>query len=320
MRALRWLAWLPALLAGAACAQDYPGTRPVRLVVPFAAGAATDALARVVADQLQKAMGGSFVVDNKPGANGLIAAESFVKAAPDGYTLFITTHTTQAANPALYKKLPYDPLKDMAPVARLTSAQFVLCVHPALAARNVGELIAYARANPGELAYATTNSTSLVAAEWLKTIAGLEITGVPYKSNPAAMTDLIAGRIPLMFADLASAVPQVKAGRLRALAVTGTRRSALLPDLPTMREAGVAALTLNTWAAIYAPAATPVALIERVNGAVNAALRKPEVIERIGALGYDVVTSTPQELARFHRDEIDIWARAVRAARIPPEQ
>ena len=310
---------LSTALLATAHAQDYPAARAVRLVVPFAAGAATDALARVVADQLQRALGGSFVVDNKPGANGQIAAEAVARSTPDGHTLLVTTHTTQAANPALYKKLAYDPLRDFAPVARLTSAQFVLAVHPSLGLRDVGSLAAHARANRGKLSYATSNSTSLVAAEWLATLAGIEFLGVPYKSNPTALTDLMAGRVQLMFADLANTAPQIKAGKLVGLAVTGTRRTALLPDLPTMQEAGVAGFALNTWAGIFAPAGTPAAVIERLNGAVNAALARAEVRERIVALGYDIVTSSPAELARFNRDEIDTWARAVRAARINPE-
>ena len=316
---MRALVWCLLLACATIDAAEYPGARPVKLVVPFAAGAATDALARIVADQLQRDLGGSFVVENRAGANGQIAAEAVARAAADGHTLLATTNTTQAANPALYRKLSYDPLKDFAPVARMTSAQFVLCVHPALAVRDVAGLVAHARARPGTLAYATSNSTSLVAAEWLKALAGLDLAGVPYKSNATALTDLMAGRVALMFADLANAVPQVRAGKLVALAVTGKRRSALLPDLPTMEEAGVPGLVLNTWAALYAPAGTPSAIVDRLNGAVNAALARVEVAARVQGLGYEVVTGSAAELGRFHRDEIDIWARAVRAARITPE-
>ena len=314
----RWCAWL-LLGCGMVAAQDYPAGKTVKLVVPFAAGSATDALARVLADQLQQALKGSFVVDNKPGANGQIGAEAVAKALPDGHTLFVTTNTTQAANAALFKRLPYDPQKDFAPVARLTSAQFVLCAVPSLEARDVQELLQLAKANPARLSYATTNSTSLVAAEWLKTLAGIEMLGVPYKSNPNAITDLMAGRVQVMFADLASAVPQIKAGKLRALAVTGNKRSALLPDLPTMQQAGVAGLVLNTWAAVFAPAGTPRPVIERLNATIGTVLRKPEVIERVSVLGYEIVISSPEELARFNRDEIETWARAVRAARIQQE-
>lgn len=312
-------ALLLCALCGGAAAQEYPGTRPVSLVVPFAAGAATDALARVVGDQLQRALGGAFVVDNRPGANGRIAAEFVARAPADGHVLFVTTHTTQAANPALTRRLGYDPLRDFAPVARLTAAQFALVVHPSLKVRDVAGLVALARANPGRLSYATSNSTSLVAAEWLATIAGISWLGVPYKANGGAMNDLLSGLVPVMFADLANAAPLIRAGKLGGLAVTGARRTPLLPALPTMREAGIDGFALVTWAALFAPAATPGALVERLNAAVNTALARPEVRERIEGLGYEIVISTSAELARFNREELDTWARAVRAARIPQE-
>lgn len=313
------VALLACCLASVAIGQDYPGARAVKLIVPFAPGAATDALARLVGDQLQRALGASFVIDNKPGANGQIAAEYAARSAPDGYTLLVTTNTTQAANRALYKKLTYDPIRDFAPVARLTSAQFVLVVHPALPAKDLHGLIAHAKAQPGKLSYATSNSTSLVSAEWLNTLAGIDLIGIPYKSNATALTDVIAGRVPVMFADLANAAPQIKAGKLCGLAVTGTRRTALLPELPTMQEAGLAGFALNTWAGVFAPSGTPPAVIDKLNAAINAALRQAEVVTRITLLGYDVVTSSPAELGQFNRDEIDTWARAIKAAKIQPE-
>ena len=315
----RVLACVIGLYCATAAAQEYPAARPVKLVVPFAPGAATDALARVVGDQLQRALGGSFVIDNKPGANGQIAAEAAARSQPDGYTLLVTTNTTQAANPALYKKLTYDPLKDFAPVARLTSAQFVLVVHPDLPVKDVRGLVAYAKAQPGKLSYATSNSTSLVSAEWLNTLAGIETVGIAYKSNATAFTDVLAGRVPMMFADLANAAPQIKAGKLRGLAVTGVKRTALLPALPTMQEAGVGGFALNTWAGLFAPSGTPPAVIDKLNAAINAALRQAEVVTRITLLGYDVVTSSAAELGQFNRDEIDTWARAIKAAKIQPE-
>jgi tripartite-type tricarboxylate transporter receptor subunit TctC len=301
-----------------ALAQAYP-TKPVKIIVPFAAGASTDALARVIANELQQSLGGSFIVENKPGANGVIAAEAVARSAADGYTLFLTTNTSQAANPSLYKKLPYDPLKDFTPISRLTSGQFVLVTHPSVEAENVKELIALARTQPDKLSFATSNSMSLVSGEWFKALTGVAITAVSYKSNSTAITDLLAGRIPMMFADQANAVPLVKGGKLRALAVTGQWRSKLLPELPTMHEAGVNGFALNSWAAVYGPARLPGLIVAQLNDALNAALKKREVTERLTELGYEAIGSTPTELAQFNRDEIDVWRRAIAAAKIQPE-
>lgn len=313
---MRFLAYL--LVLAAAGAQAYP-TKPVKVIVPFAPGAATDSLARIVSHELQQALGGSFVVDNRAGANGLIAAEAVAKSAPDGYTLFVTTHTTQAANASLYKALPYDPANDFAPVSRLTSSHFVLVVHPALEASNVRELVLQAKARPGKFSYATSNSTSLVSAEWLKALSGIDLVGVPYKANPTAMGDLMSGRIQVMFADQANAVPAIKAGKLKALAVTGAKRALLLPEVPTMQEAGYDGFAINTWAAAYGPAKTPRAVVERLNRAIVAALKKPDIVEKLSGLGYEAHSSTPAELKKFNDEQIELWRRAITAAKITPE-
>jgi tripartite-type tricarboxylate transporter receptor subunit TctC len=300
-------------------AAEYPAT-PVRILVPFAAGSSTDGLARVVAHELQLALGGSFIVENRAGASGMLAAEQVRRAEPDGHTLFVTTHTTQAANPSLFKTLPYDPIKDFTAISRLTAGQFVLVVHPSIPARSVDELVALARAQPGKLSYATSNSTSLVAAEWLKALRGLDIVGISYKSNPSAMTDLVAGRVPLMFADQANAVPLIKSSKLRALAVTGQTRSQLVPDVPTMEQAGIAGFALNSWAALYGPAGMPHPIVDKLHAAIAAALKKPDVLEKLTVgFGYEVIGSTPAELTDFNREEVDRWRRAITAAKIEPQ-
>jgi tripartite-type tricarboxylate transporter receptor subunit TctC len=304
-------------LAGDALAQDYPGARPVKILVPFAAGSSTDALGRVVADQLQRALGGSFVVDNQAGANGAIAGQAAARAAADGHTLFLSTNTTHSANPHLARELPYDPLKDFAPISRLTAGQFILVVPAASSARTLAELIALARAQPGKLSYGTSNASSLVAPEWLKALAGLDIVGVPYKSNATAVTDILAARIDLMFMDQANAVPLVKAGKLRALATSGARRAALLPDLPAVAEAGFPGYALNSWTGLFGPAGLPAALATRLSEAVRAALRDPAVVERLQGLGYEVISSSPAELAQVARAQYEIWGRAIAAAKIP---
>ncbi|MBL8379937.1 MAG: tripartite tricarboxylate transporter substrate binding protein [Burkholderiales bacterium] len=306
-----------AVAAGAALAQEYPGARTVKIIVPFAPGSATDALARIIGDQLQRALGGTFVIDNQAGANGVIAAQAAARATPDGHTLFVSTNTTHSANPHLVKDLPYDPLKDFSPVARLTSGQFILVVPPALPARSLSELVALARERPGKLSYATSNATSLVAPEWLKALAGLDILSVPYKSNATAVTDLLAARVDMMFMDQANAVPMVRAGKLRALATSGGRRAALLPEVPTVAEGGFAGYALNSWAGLFAPAGTPPALIERLTQATRAALRAPDVLERLQGLGYEVIYAAPGELAQVAHEQHALWGRAISAAKVP---
>lgn len=301
-----------------AVAQQYP-SRPVVVVVSFAAGSSTDSLARVIAMELQKGLGGSFVVDNKAGANGLVAAEHVMRAKPDGHTLLVTTHSSHAANISLLKKLPYDPLKDFTPIGRMTSGQFILAVNPAVGAKTVAELIAIARAKPGKLSYATSNSTSLVSAEWFKAIAGLDILGIPYKSNATAVTDLMAGRVELMFGDQLNTSPLVASGRLIGLALTGDKRSELAPGLPTMQEAGVKDFKLNSWSGLYGPARMPQDLVAKINETLNRALATPEVVENLKKFGYDIVPSTPEELGRFNAAEIEVWRTAVTAAKIEPQ-
>jgi len=319
MRLLKAIALAIALLSvcHAARAQDYP-SRAVKIIVPFAAGSSTDILARVLAKDFQQRLGQPFIVENKAGADGLIGAQAVTGAEADGYTLFVTTHTSQAANVSLFKSLPYDPLKDFSPISRLTSGQFILAVNPTLSVKSVGELIAHIKANPGKFSYATANSTSTVAMAWLAALKELDVVRVNYASAPRAMADLLANHVQLTFGDQANTAPLVADGRLTGLAVTGASRSELVPTLPTMQEAGVNDLVLNSWAALYGPAKLSPAIIEKLNKAVLAAYRESEVITALKAAGYDLVTSTPEELAAFNRQQIEVWRTAVTLGKIEP--
>ena len=319
MRLLKAIALAIALLSvcHAARAQDYP-SRAVKIIVPFAAGSSTDILARVLAKDFQQRLGQPFIVENKAGADGLIGAQAVTGAEADGYTLFVTTHTSQAANVSLFKSLPYDPLKDFSPISRLTSGQFILAVNPTLSVKSVGELITHIKANPGKFSYATANSTSTVAMAWLAALKELDVVRVNYASAPRAMADLLANHVQLTFGDQANTAPLVADGRLTGLAVTGASRSELVPTLPTMQEAGVNDLVLNSWAALYGPAKLSPAIIEKLNKAVLAAYRESEVITALKAAGYDLVTSTPEELAAFNRQQIEVWRTAVTLGKIEP--
>jgi tripartite-type tricarboxylate transporter receptor subunit TctC len=319
MRLLQAIVVVAVLFAGSqqAAAQEYPA-RPVKIVVPFAAGSSTDILARVLAKDFQQRLGQPFIVENKAGADGLIAAQAVTTAEPDGYTLFVTTHTSQAANVSLFKSLPYDPLKDFSPISRLTSGQFILAVNPTLPVRSVDELIRHIKANPGKFSYATANSTSTVAMAWLAALKELDVVRINYASAPRAMADLLANHVQITFGDQANTAPLVQDGRLTGLAVTGANRSELVPALPTMREAGVNDLVLNSWAALYGPAKLPSPIVDKLNKAVHAAYRETEVVNALKAAGYDLVTSTAAELAAFNAQQIEVWRTAVTLGKIEP--
>jgi tripartite-type tricarboxylate transporter receptor subunit TctC len=308
---------LAALLAAPAAAQTYPA-RPVKLVVPFPAGSATDQIARVMGQQLQEALGQPFVVENKAGAPGAIAAAEVAKAAPDGYTLMLTTNTPQAANVSLFKKLSYDPVKDFAPVARLGTISFMLMVRPDFPARSLKELIAHAKSNPGKLSAGYGSSGSQVSQAMLRSMAKIDFVDVPYKGLPQAITDVLGGSIHFTFADLANALAQSKGGKLRGLAVTSAKRSTLAPDVPAIAEE-LPGYELIAWFALVAPAGTPPALIARLHEASAKALAKPEVKERFASLGTDVAPMNPGELGAFIQSEIAKWAKLVKEAGIEPQ-
>jgi tripartite-type tricarboxylate transporter receptor subunit TctC len=315
LTALVAAAFAPAALAQGA---SYP-SKPITFIVPFAAGSATDQLARALGQEASKDSKQPVVVDNKPGAAGFIAAQAVAKAAPDGYTVFITTNTTQAANQHLYKKLPYDPVKDFAPVTALGRGGNILIVHPSVPAKNVGELIQLAKTQPGKLSFGSGSSASRVSGELFQQMAGVKLLHVPYKSNPLALNDLLGGQINLMFTDTATGLPQVKGGKVRALGVTSPKRSPLAPEVPTIDEAGVKGYELTYWFAAYVPANTPQPVIDRLHALLTAAAKSPATQNFYSTTGTDPFLSTPAELAKFQAAESQRWGQVVKAAGIEPE-
>jgi putative tricarboxylic transport membrane protein len=306
------------LVTGGALAQDYPG-RAITLVVPFAVGSGIDPTARIIADELSRSLKQPVVIDYKPGANGAIAAGAVARATPDGYTIFMTTVSTHSANPNLLKSIPYDPVRDFAPLSRVGNLPFMLVVDPKMAATSVPEFVAYVKANPGRLSYASTNAIGLLAGATLKRMADLDLVHVPYRSSPQALNDVMTGRVAMMFVDFALGWPQAKAGNVRALAVTTKERSALMPDVPSMTEAGLPAFDLIPWNAIFAPANTPKPIVQRLNGELRRIIADPKVKERLAGLGFDAFASTPEELDAFVREDLAKWTKWVREAGIEPE-
>jgi tripartite-type tricarboxylate transporter receptor subunit TctC len=307
-----------ALAAPQAYAQAYP-SKPITIVVPFAPGSGTDQQARAMAQAITTEYKVPVVVDNRAGASGFLAAQYVAKAAPDGYTVLLTTNTTHAANEHLYKKLPYDPVKDFTPVALLSKGHMLLLVNPSSPYRTVGELIAAARQRPGKLNFGSGSSSSRVASEMLKQMTGIDVVSVPYKSNPMAITDLIGGQVNFMFADAPTALPQVKGGKLRALAASGTRRLASAPDVPTVEEAGVKGYDMSYWTAVYLPAGAPPAITNQLNAMMVKIASAPAVVAFQNSTSGEVATSTPEELARFQAAESQKWGRIIRAAGIEAE-
>ena len=305
---------LPAL----AQAPAYPA-KAVTFVVPFAAGSATDLLARALAQSVGNDSKQPVVVDNRGGASGMIAAQFVAKAPADGYTVLITTNTTHAANEHLYKKLSYDPVKDFAPVTGLGKGGQVLVVNANAPYKNVGELLAAARKSPGKLSFGSGSASSRVAGEMLKQLAGVDILHVPYKSNPLAITDLLGGQIDLMITDTSTGVPQVKSGKLRALGYSTQKRSAQLPEVPTIEEAGVKGYNMGYWFAAYVPAGTPAPVVARLNALLAQATRSQAAQSFFETAGSEAWTTTPEELARFQAAETQTWGKVIQAAGIAPE-
>ena len=306
--------------AGAANAQApaYPA-KPVTFVVPFAVGSATDQLARALGQAVSTDARQPVVVENKAGASGMIAAQSVAKAPADGCTVLITTNTTHAANEHLYKKLPYDPVKDFAPVTGLGKGGQVLVVNAGAPYKNVGDLLAAARKNPGKLSFGSGSSSSRMAGEMLKQLAGVDILHVPYKSNPLAITDLLGGQIDLMITDTSTGVPQVKAGKLRALGYSTQKRSTQLPEVPTLDEAGVKGYDMGYWFAAYVPANTPAPVVARLNELLTAATKSAAAKSFYDNAGSEAWTTTPDELAKFQAAETQKWGKVIKAAGIEAE-
>lgn len=307
-----------AAAAAPALAQDYP-SKPITFVVPFAAGSATDQLARALGQAVTTATKQAVVVENKGGASGMIAAQQVARSAADGYTVLITTNTTHAANQHLYKKLPYDAVKDFAPVAGLGKGGQVLVVRADAPYKNVGDLLAAAKKQPGKLSFGSGSSSSRVAGEMLKQLAGVDLMHVPYKSNPLAITDLLGGQIDLMITDTSTGVPQVKSGKLRALGYSTTKRSPQLPEVPTLEEAGVKGYDMGYWFAAYAPAGTPEAVVARLNRLLSDAVHSAGAKSFFEMSGSEGWTATPQELAAFQAGETQKWGQVIKAAGIQPE-
>lgn len=305
------------LFAAGAQAQTYP-SKPVRLVVPFPAGSATDQIARAIGQQLQQGLGQPFVVENKPGAQGSIAATEVARAAADGYTLMVATNTPLAANPSLFKKLNYDPVKDFAPIARLGTISFMIMVRPDFPAKNLREFLNYSKNNPGKLSAGYGSAGSQVSQAMLRSMGGIDFIDVPYKGLPQAITDVLGGQISFTFADLANALAQIKGGRLRGIAVTSQKRSALAPDVATIAEE-LPGYELIAWFALVAPAGTPAPVVARLHEVTARSLAKPEVAARFANLGTDVAPMNPEQLGSFVRSEIDKWAKMAKAAGIQPE-
>lgn len=314
---------ITALVAGLvlvlpAGAQDFP-SRNIKFVVPFAAGSATDAVARILGDHVSKTLGKPVVVENLAGASGVIAAQNVARAEPDGHTVLITTNTTHGANQSLLKSVPYDAVGGFEAIGKIGTITLALTTHPSVPAKTVAELVAHAKANPGKLTFGAGSSSSRIAGEMLKSLAGIDLTYVPYRSNPQAITDLLGGQISIVFADISTTMPQVRAGKVNGLAVSTASRSALAPELPTMAEAGVAGYDLAAWFAAFAPAKTPAPVVAALHKAIAAALADKATQDRLLAAGIEPEGSSPEALKAFVVAEIAKWADIVKKAGIQPE-
>ena len=323
-RGIRPTAWamvviavIVAMTASSAFAQTYPA-RTVTIITPFAAGSQTDAAARLVGLYLQDALGGSFIVENKAGAGGLIAANTVARAKPDGYTLLLTTNSTHSAI-ALFKSVPYDPIKDFSPIARIGNFPSFLAVNIDLPVASMAELVAHAKANPGKLSYGVGNSTGHIVGETFKKRTGVDIVRVSYRSNPPAVADLIAGHIQMMVPDMHNGLPLAKAQKIRPLAVLTKERNPLLPELPSLHETVMPDFETLAWAGIFAPAGTPPEIVNALAGALQQALAKPDVRERFAGTGVQVFWQGPQELADFVKAELVRYNAMIKEAGIEPE-
>nr|WP_240636183.1 tripartite tricarboxylate transporter substrate binding protein [Caldimonas tepidiphila] len=308
-------AGLLGAVPGVAGAQAAFPSKPITIIVPFSAGGTTDILARLIGQQLGPELGGqTVVIDNRAGAGGNIGAQAAARAAADGHTLFMGTVGTHAINASLYKKLPYDPVKDFAPLTRVAVVPNLLVTHPSVPFKTVPEMIAYARANPGKLTFGSpgNGSSPHISGELFKSLAKVDMQHIPYKGSAPAMSDLLGGQIDVMFDNMPSALPHVKSGKLRALAVTPARRSPELPSVPTLAEAGVPGYEATSWFGLYAPAGTPPQVLSRLHGALTKVLASPEVQKKIAEQGAEPVSETPEEFAAFMRRETEKWARVVR--------
>jgi len=304
-----------ACLSLGALGQAYP-THSVRLIVPFPAGGTTDILARAVAQQLTESTGQAFVVDNRPGAGGNIGSDIVAKSTPDGYTLVMGTVGTHAINPSLYTKMPYDHIKDFVPIVLVAGVPNVLEVNPSVPVHSVSDLIKLAQEKPGQINFASSGAgTSIhLSGELFKTMAGVDMTHVPYKGSAPAITDLIGGQVQVMFDNLPSSLAQIKAGKLRAIAVTSLKRAPALPDVPTISESGLPGFEASSWFGILGPAGTPPSVVARINADVNKWLQSPDARDKLLAQGAEAAGGTPQSFVSHIRSETDKWAKVVKAS------
>jgi tripartite-type tricarboxylate transporter receptor subunit TctC len=316
LRAVAGSALIFAALASAASAETTYPNHAITLVLPFAAGSGTDTTTRIISQHLGTALGAGIVIENKAGANGMIAATYVARAAPDGYTLFVTTNTTHSANPFLLKTVTYDPVKDFTPIARTGDLPFMLVINPDLPVKNVAELIAYGKANPGKLTYASGSSSGIVSGATFAHNTGVNMLHVPYKSSPPALNDVIGGRISMIFIDVLTGLPHVKSNALRALAVTTKERSPLVPELPSMQEAGVPDFDISSWQGYFAPAGTPKEIVTRLNAEIRKIVEKPEIKAQLATLGMDAFSGTPEQLGTFVGEQLILWEKLVRNAGI----
>ncbi len=297
----------------------YP-SKPVKVIVPFAAGSATDQIGRAFAQKLSESLGQTFIVENKAGVNGMLGADAVAKSAPDGYTVLIGTNSTNAALKSLMKKLPYDQDTAFTPVAYFGSVPLIVAVHNEVPSKTLKEFVSLAKSKPGVMTFASASSSQLVSTEMLMSMSGIQMTHVPYKSGPAAMTDLIGGQVNLFTADFAVMLPQVKAGKIRGLAVTSLQRSKVIPELPTVNEAlGLKEYELIAYFAMFAPAGTPRDIVLKLNQAVNSASKDKDIQERFSSLGFETSPGSPEALGERNRLETIKWTRAILEAKIEPQ-
>ena len=303
----------------AAHAQSWP-SKPVRMIVPYAAGGTTDVLARILSERLGQALGQPFVIEYRPGAGGTIGAEAAAKSPPDGYTIVMGAPGSHSTAASLYARLGFDPVKDFAPIVHVANVPNSVVVHPSVPVKSVPELIAYAKGKPGEVAFgsAGTGATTHLTGELFALEAGVKLTHVPYKGSSQAMVDLLGGQIPMMFENLPGAAPQVRAGKLRLLAVTSLKRSPAFPDTPAVSET-LAGFEVVAWFALFAPAGTPAAIVQRLNAESDRILRLADVREKVAQAGSDPVGGTPEAFAKYLADDIAKWRRVIPAAGIKPQ-
>jgi tripartite-type tricarboxylate transporter receptor subunit TctC len=317
LKKLAWVVGLSAavLAAPVAQAQGYPN-KPIRLICPFPPGGAVDIASRAIAAELSKNLGQPVTVDNRPGAGGNIGGAEAARSAPDGYTLFMTTSGIQAINPALYSKMPFDPNKDLMPVVGLVSLNNVLVLHPSVKANSVAEVIAMAKAQPGAVNYASSGSgTSIhMSGEMFKHLTGVNMVHIPYKGSAPALNDLLGGQVMMMFDNIPSALPHIKSGRLRALATTGSKRDPLLPELPTLAEAGVPGYESGVWFGLAVAAGTPKEIIAKLNAEAVKGTKAPEYVKRMTELGYNIMGTSPETMSEMLRAETNRWGPIVKAS------